>query len=65
MHWFGHYGEDPLQFLGSEMTLLDTGDYDGDGYSEFVFWVNGYNENGYRIVFGRLQETATFVWHYH
>lgn len=50
--------------LGSNMGLLDTGDYDGDGTSEWVFFVSRYNCNGYRLYSGG-KLAAEFLWNYH
>jgi hypothetical protein len=48
-----------------EMALIDAGDYDGDGKSELVFALSGYNYGGYQIFYDGLKKSATFDFSYH
>ena len=50
LHWYGVGADGDVTFLGSEMELLDIGDFNGDGVSELVFWYDSYNRNGYILV---------------
>ena len=49
----------------SECALIDAGDYDGDGQSEVLFWVNRYNGNGYILFYNDFTAHAAFEWSYH
>jgi len=62
--WYLIDGES-IDYLGSEMTLLDAGDYDGDGESELLFWHSGYNSDGYVLIYRDFHEKAEFLWNYH
>lgn len=63
-HWFLIEGEN-LEFLGTQMELVDAGDYDKDGHSEILFWHNGYNRNGYLLVFDGMRQKIEYIWSYH
>jgi hypothetical protein len=64
-HWFvaGSPNAAP-RFLGSEMILIDGGDYDADGRSELLFMEAGYNRGGYRLFFDNLRDSVEFGWSY-
>jgi hypothetical protein len=47
------------------MFLLDAGDYDGDGESEFLFFVSGYNEDGYALFYDSFNKKVLYTWSYH
>jgi hypothetical protein len=47
------------------LILVDAGDYDGDGKSEIVFFVSGYNEDGYALFYDSFQKNLFRTWHYH
>lgn len=46
--WFYARGAQAIH-VGSSMKLLDAGDYDGDGRSEVLFWIERYNNDGYAL----------------
>jgi hypothetical protein len=52
-------------YLGSELQLLDAGDYDADGKSELIFVVNRYNEGGYELRYNGFSGKAGFEVNYH
>jgi hypothetical protein len=53
-------------FLGTAMTLVDAGDFDGDGQSELIFWRReGDNHEGYVLVADRFRTRIDFGWSYH
>src|SRR5678815_5451992 len=69
-------GQAPLQVLRApssrgededppSLTLVDAGDYDGDGKSELLFFVSGYNEDGYALFYDGLRKSVSHTWHYH
>lgn len=64
-HWFIASGTEPIRFLGSEMALIDAGDYDNDGQSEVVFMKVGYNFTGYVLFFDDFRQSVQFGWAYH
>jgi hypothetical protein len=51
--------------LGSELSLVDAGDYDADGESELLFWYSGYNQDGYTLLFDGLRKQVSYRWKYH
>jgi hypothetical protein len=53
------------QYLGRELALVDTGDYDADGRSEALFWHHGYNEDGYVLFDDAFRTRVNIYWGYH
>ncbi|MDD2806265.1 MAG: hypothetical protein PHV33_11985 [Elusimicrobiales bacterium] len=53
------------QFLGAGLQLIDFADYDSDGATEFLFWLSGYNLDGYKIFWNGFKDSETFSWKYH
>lgn len=47
------------------LILVDAGDYDGDGKSEVVFFLSGYNEDGYAMFYDSFQKSVMWTWSYH
>jgi hypothetical protein len=47
------------------LILVDAGDYDGDGKSEVVFFVTGYNEDGYAIFYDSFRKNVSMTWSNH
>lgn len=54
-----------MHYIGVGIDLIDAGDYDGDGHSEFVFKYRGYNLDGYEIFYDDFNSKAEFKWSYH
>ncbi|MBK8794809.1 MAG: hypothetical protein IPN59_17200 [Holophaga sp.] len=52
-------------YLGAGLELVGTGDFDGDGQSELLFWHSRYNENGYLLFSSNSIEKAKYLWGYH
>lgn len=52
-------------FVGRDLALIAHGDYDFDGKTEFLFWLSGYNLDGYRIFWNGFRESETLSWKYH
>jgi hypothetical protein len=66
VHTFGVDESGNAVFLGTAMTLVDAGDYDGDGRSELIFWRSeGDNNEGYVLVANGFRSRVAFEWHYH
>lgn len=78
--WFykSHYGEIidlskaiDLPFRGSgdsetsSLYVVDVGDYDNDGYSDVLFWIDRYDGNGYALFYNNFSNFVTFEWIYH
>ncbi len=57
-------GHDTL-YLGSQLELVDAGDYDGDGQSEVLFWHSAYNEDGYTLFYDQFRKRLDYWWTYH
>lgn len=53
------------RLIGTDITLLDAGDYDGDGSSELLFHMSEYNHDGYLLFRPSHGTKAQFSWHYH
>ncbi|WP_243288486.1 hypothetical protein [Geothrix terrae] len=52
-------------YLGAGLELVGSGDFDGDGQSELLFWHSGYNEDGYLLFSSGLIQKAKYFWGYH
>jgi hypothetical protein len=63
--WYAIAPTGEIRFLGSQMWLLDAGDYDGDGKSEVLFAVSGYNKDGYRLFYRDFSRSTEFSFSYH
>jgi len=63
--WYTISPTGEVRLLGSEMWLLDAGDYDGDGRSEVLFRIDGYNKGGYRLFYRDFSKSAEFLFNYH
>jgi len=64
-YWFALSPTNAIRLLGSEMWLVDAGDYDNDGKSELVFSIDRYNQGGYELFYDDFQKHATFEFGYH
>lgn len=62
-HWF--VVADTVRHLGGGLTLVDAGDYDGDGRSELLFWYGAYDNDGYTLFYDGFEKRADFRWSYH
>jgi hypothetical protein len=49
----------------SNLYLVDAGDYDNDGKSEIVFWIDRYSGNGYALFYSGFTKHVSFEWKYH
>lgn len=47
------------------LELVDVGDYDGDSKSEAIFFVSGYDEDGYALFYDCFKKSVLYTWHYH
>ena len=65
LYWFYVHDKTPPTFIGRGLVLIDWADYNSDGETEFLFWIDGYNENGYLMTWGSFARNASFTWHYH
>jgi hypothetical protein len=54
-----------VRFLGTDMWLVDAGDYDNDKKSEVLFSIKGYNKGGYRLFYQNFTRSAEFIFYYH
>jgi len=54
-HWYWIHG-DALRPLGTNLWLLQIGDYDGDGSSEALFQTPGEHEMMYRLFYDRFRK---------
>jgi hypothetical protein len=63
--WFVITPEQQVQFLDSNMWLVDAGDYDNDRKSELVFSIDAYNRGGYKLFYDDFKRKAVFEFSYH
>jgi hypothetical protein len=63
--WFVITSEQNVRFLGSNMWLVDAGDYDNDGKSELVFSIDDDNRGGYKLFYDDFSKHAIFEFGYH
>ncbi len=63
--WYAVGPKGEFKFLESGMWLLDAGDYEGDGKSEVLFAVAGYDLGGYRLYYRDFTKSAEFLFGYH
>lgn len=61
--WF--YMKNTVQYIGTDLTLIDVADYDNNGESEFLFWYSGYNSDGYVLYSNYFKNHTDFKWNYH
>ena len=54
-----------VQYLGASMSVVDAGDYDGDGRSELLVHFSRYNNDGYTLFWDGFRRQASFGWNYH
>jgi len=62
--WFYVRGEE-VRHLGSNMLLVDIGDYDQSSDEEAVFKIQRYNNDGYTLYYDGFKHNVEFSWHYH
>ena len=63
--WYDIEPSGTVRFLGSDMWLVDAGDYDNDGKSEILFAIDEHNKGGYRLYYRGLSKSAEFAFYYH
>ena len=63
--WYVIEPTETVRLLGSDLWLVDAGDYDNDGKSEILFAITEHNKGGYRLFYRSFTKTAEFVFHYH
>ncbi len=65
VQWFVITPQQKVRWLDSNMWLVDAADYDGNGKSELVFAIDGYNRGGYRLFYDDFRQRAEFEFSYH
>jgi len=63
--WYVIEPSGTVRFLGSDMWLVDAGDYDNDGESEILFEIDEHNKGGYRLFYRNFSKSAEFAFHHH
>jgi hypothetical protein len=46
-------------------ALVDIGDFAGDGSEDALFFLSGYDEDGFILYYDRFTKSARISWHYH
>ena len=59
--WF-HLKGDKFSWIGNGLTLLDIGDYIGDGFTEVLFQYDGSDRDGYVLLDPRDDSKYEFSW---
>jgi len=62
--WF-YMKEGEIKYLGSNMLLVDIGDYDQNGAEEAMFKIQRYNNDGYTLHYDGFNKKVEFSWTYH
>jgi len=63
-------GDEPARplpaLIAPETThrLIAIGDFAGDGNEEALFWLSGYDEDGFVLYYDHFRKTAKFAWSY-
>jgi hypothetical protein len=65
LYWVSLSSGSAPKFMGAGLKLIDFSDYDSDGATEFLFWLSGYNLDGYKIFWNGFKNSETFSWKYH
>jgi hypothetical protein len=66
-HDDGHSLVSAIPSLSEKETthaLIDAGDFNADGKEEFLFFLGGYNEDGFILVYDQFRRSARFSWSY-
>ena len=71
-HWFylktqqGYISkaQERVEFLGSNMRLIEVGDFIDDGQNEWIFQYEGYDNDGYTLFYDNFQGKVEFNWSY-
>jgi hypothetical protein len=63
--WYAIDPSGAVRFLGTDMWLVDAGDYDNSGKSEVLFSIDGYNMGGYRLFYRDFTRSTEFLFYYH
>ncbi len=63
-HWIVQLGES-VRYIGTHMELLTMGDFDCDSAVDAMFWIDGYNRNGYKLFWDSFSQEETYDWKYH
>lgn len=64
-------GSDPVIHLFKsrigfdKLQLIEFGDFDGDGKTEGLFFLSGYNQDGYVLFHDNMTKQIKFTWGYH
>lgn len=64
LHWF-YITSKIAKYIGAQLSLLDTGDYDHDGQDELIFTYQGYNKDGYVLFDPEFNTPVEYLWTYH
>jgi len=67
--WFYNYWyyvtKSEFRFIGTNLELVDAGDYDNNGKSEVLFWKSDYNRDGYVLFYDGFKKRVVNSWGYH
>lgn len=55
---------DHFRWIGNALTILDIGDFNGDGAAEVLFQYDGYDNDGYMLLDPATASQTTFSWSY-
>lgn len=57
--------DNKTKFLGAGLSYIDHGDYNSDKNDEWIFWLSGYNRDGYVLFSDNFKKKIRYTWSYH
>lgn len=65
LFWYLKSPKGEFIYLTEAKSLIEAADLNQDGHSELLFWIPGYNSDGYRLIDGQLKSITDSTWSYH
>jgi hypothetical protein len=63
--WYSKTANGEFAYLTEARSLIEAADLNKDGHSELLFWIPGYNSDGYRLIDGQSKNITDATWSYH
>ncbi len=63
--WFAVSPDNHVRWVGSDLVFVGAGDFDGDGRSELIFAIDGYDRGGYELFYDDFGQKVLFEFSYH
>ena len=62
LYWFYVDGGTRVKFIGRGLVLVDWADYNSDGYTDFLFWIDDNNVSGYLLTWNKFADRVSVMW---